>query len=112
MKWGHTLNNREGPVEVTRAEYNENFGVEVPEAPEIPDAGLHIWEWWWRLSSRRITYSEVMAPLSYSDIFHWSILTRTQISPSEIEVLFAMDDAYLSAVAAERKGQRERERES
>ena len=108
MHWGHKTLSKDGQVDVTRAEYNEGFGVETPEAPDIPDAGLHIWEWWWKLNSRRVTYSEVQAPLTYSEIYHWSILTRTQISPSEIDVLMIMDDAYLGAVADERKDQRAR----
>jgi hypothetical protein len=112
MHWGHTTLSKEGQVEVTRAEYNESFGVETPEAPDLPDAGSHIWEWWRQLDSRRVTYSEVAAPLTYSEIYYWSTLTRTQISPSEIDVLIIMDDTYLKAVADERKEQRARAKET
>ena len=51
-----------------------------------------------------------MSPLSYSEIYHWSALTRTQITPDEINMLMQLDDAYLAAVNTERKEQRERDK--
>ena len=112
MLWGHKVNGKDGEVEVTRAEFNASFGVDSPEAPEIPDAVAHVWEWWWKLNARRLPGFEAMAPLSYSEIYHWSALTRTQITPAEIGILIQMDDAYLQAVSAERKEQRERGKET
>jgi hypothetical protein len=112
MHWGHTTIGHDGQAEVTRAEYNEAFGVEVPEAPEIPDAVIHVWSWWWELSNRRKPGGESLAPLTYSEIYHWSSLTRTQITPSEIGMMIQMDDAYLRTVAEERKEQYARNRDT
>ena len=112
MHWGHSISTQDGQVDVTRAEYNESFGVEVPEAPEIPDAVVHVWDWWWHLNARRQTGGESVQPISYSEIYHWSSLTRTQITPSEIEMIIQMDDVYLRSVAEERKEQRARNRDT
>jgi len=112
MHWGHSIVGPDGKVEVTRAEYNEAFGVDVPDAPDIPEAAAHVWEWWWQLNARRSPAYEALAPISYSEIAHWSSLTRTQITPTEIEMLIQMDDAYLRTVAEERKEQRARSRDT
>ena len=112
MHWGHKVSNKGGQVEVTRAEFNEAYGAgdKTPEPPEIPDAVAHVWEWWWRLNARRSSGFDSMSPLSYSEIYHWSALTRTQITPDEINMLMQLDDAYLAAVNTERKEQRERDK--
>jgi hypothetical protein len=112
MHWGHSISTKDGQVEVTRAEYNESFGVEVPEVPEIPDAVSHVWDWWWELNARRAPGGESVAPITFSEIYHWSSLTRTQITPSEIGMMIQMDDAYLRSVAEERKEQRARNRDT
>ena len=109
MHWGHKITGKDGQVDATRAEYNAAFGVEVPEPPDVPDQVIHVWGWWWHLNSRRAPGFDAMSPLSYSDIYHWSALTRTQITPDEINMLIQMDDAYLQAVNAERKEQRDRD---
>jgi hypothetical protein len=110
MKWGHKVISKEGQIEVTRAEYNEAFGVESPEPPALPDAVIHVWEWWWQLNARRSSGFESLPPLSYSEIHHWSTLTRTQILPIEISIIVKLDDAYLRAIATERSEQRDREK--
>lgn len=111
MNWGHTIAAKGGPVEVTRAEFNEAFGVEVPDQPAIPDVAMHVWLWWQHLNSRRSPGFDGLSPISYSDIYHWSALTRTQITPDEIAMLIAIDDAYIRAVNTERKEQRERNKD-
>lgn len=108
MHWGHKVISKDGQAEVTRAEYNAAFGVESPDEPEIPDVVMHVWEWWWRLNARRSPGFDAMAPLTYFEIYHWSALTRTQITPDEIGMLIQMDDAYLVAVGTERKEQHDR----
>jgi len=112
MHWGHKVIGKDGQIEATRAEYNEAFGAEekTPEAPDIPDAAMHVWEWFWRLNARRPPGFDSMAPLTYSEIYHWSALTRTQITPDEINMIVQMDDAYLQAISAERKEQRDRDK--
>lgn len=109
IKWGHKIVGKNGPVEVTRAEYNEAFGAEVPEDPFIPLE--HVWTWFWLLNGRRQSGFDSPNPISYDQIYYWSLLTRTVITPSEIELLVEMDDAFLSQVAEERKGRVERDKE-
>ena len=108
MHWGHKVSGKDGEVDVTREEYNAAFGADSPEQPEIPDAVTHVWGWWQQLTARRKPGFESLSPLTYSEIYHWSALTRTQITPTEISMLVQMDDAYLLAVNTERKGQRDR----
>lgn len=112
MNWGHKVISKDGPVDATRTEFNAAFGVESPDRPDIPDAGFHVWEWWWLLNARRIPSSDSMAPITYTEIHHWFTLTNTLVTPPEIRMLIQMDDAYLQSVAIERKEQRERNKES
>ena len=112
MIWGHKVYNKSGRVEVNRAEYNTAFGVESPDSPTIPDAVIHIWGWWWHLNSRRPPGYDSIPPLTYSEIQHWSALTRTQVTPTEIGIIMRVDDAYLQAVRTERKEQRDRDKTS
>jgi hypothetical protein len=101
----------DGPVDVTRAEWNASFGAELktPDDPEIPDCLTHVWGWWWELHSRRQPAFDGEAPLSYADIYHWSQLTRNIITPDEIQILMRMDDAYREQMAVERKERHERD---
>jgi len=110
--WGHKISGKDGQIEVTRAEWMAAFGVEdkIPEPPVIPDAVMHVWEWFWKLNARRVPGFDSMAPLTYSEIYHWSALTRTQIATQEINMLIQMDDVYLQAISAERKEQRDRDK--
>jgi hypothetical protein len=110
MHWGHKISGKGTEVEVTRAEYNASFGVDVPYCPDIPDAVSHVWGWWWKLNARRRPGYDSMSPISYFQIYSWSVLTRTQVSPAEVDILTMMDDAYLRAVADERKEQRDRDK--
>jgi hypothetical protein len=71
---------------------------------------MHVWDWFWQLNARRCPGFDSMAPISYSDIYHWVTLTRTQITPDEIRMLIQLDDAYLQAISTERKEQRERDK--
>lgn len=108
-KWGHKIVGKSGPIEVTRAEYNEAFGAEVPEDPFIPLE--HVWEWFWLLNGRRQSGFDSPNPITYGEIGSWSNLTRIIIAPSEIELLIAMDDAFLEQVSIERKSRSERDKE-
>ena len=110
MHWGHKVLSKNGQADATRAEYNAAFGVESPDLPPIPDMVQHVWEWWWQLNARRQPGFDSMTPLSYSEIYHWSALTRTQVTTTEIDIVVRLDDAYLRAVAIERKEQRDRDR--
>ncbi len=52
-----------------------------------------------------------MAPLPYSEIYAWIVLTGKFIVPEEIDWLIQMDNSWISTVAAERSARREREKQ-
>lgn len=107
MKWGHKVSSNNETLEVTRAEYNAAFGVEVPEEPEIPLD--HVWIWFWTLNRRRQSGGDGLNPLTYQEVYSWSALTRTIVTPSEVELLMEMDNAFIEQVSIERKAKAERE---
>lgn len=78
---------------MTRREFNAKFG-KSNLSPEcyIPDAGRHIWDWFWTLSNRRRSGPE---PLSYQEIGEWQRLCSIIARPEEIDAIMKMDDAYL-----------------
>jgi hypothetical protein len=80
-----------------RREYNTRFGQSEknPEPVEIPEGAEHIWNWFWALSKRRRSGPEHIA---YQEIGEWSRLTGTLVSPDEIDMLLAMDDAWMLAI--------------
>jgi hypothetical protein len=110
LHWGHKVASREGPVEVTRLEYNQQAGAETPEQPEIPACGQHVWDWWWELNARRAPGFDSTVPLSYTEICSWLVLTRRLVTPEEIGWLIAMDDRWLNTIADERKAKSERDK--
>lgn len=50
-------------------------------------------------------------PLSYTEIQSWLALTCRLVAPEEIGWLIAMDDAWLHAIAEERRARQERDKE-
>ena len=112
LMWGHKVSvGRNEQKEVTRAEYNEVAGAETPEQPAIPFCANHVWQWWWELNTRRQPGFDNLAPISYSEIGHWLLLTGKQVTPEEISWLIQMDNTWISAIATERNDKAEREKE-
>jgi hypothetical protein len=111
LEWGHKVASREGPVEVTRKVYNEQAGVETPRQPSIPECAAHVWGWWFELNARRGPGFDSLAPISYSEIKNWILLTGKLVTYEEIAWLVAMDNAWLLAIAEERRARSEREKE-
>jgi hypothetical protein len=101
MLWGHrvaaTVNGQSTTREATRAEYNAAFGIESPPEPEIPECAEWIWNIWWRLNVRRPS-SESVNPIMYSEIEAFSRLTNIMLTPEDIQMLEAIDNAYIHAV--------------
>lgn len=108
FKWGLTLQGKDGPEEITDYQYLEHFGDPLPEEPEIPTEGVPAWHYFWKLHRRRQPAFEGVAPLSYTDIRNWSEMTRTVISPEEVEYITTIDDAFLQAVSEGRERMRQR----
>lgn len=88
----------------TRRERNARFEEEAPEV-DVPDEGMHVWAWFWSLSARRHSGPE---PIAFCELSAWSRQMQVDVTPDEIEMLMAMDDAYLKAVHEEQEAARER----
>ncbi|RZZ90593.1 phage tail assembly chaperone [Pseudoxanthomonas winnipegensis] len=71
----------------------------------MPEEGLHLWEWFWRLSDRRRSGPEA---ISFGEVGEWARLTGVDIQPDEVGALLAMDDAYLRAAREDQAAARER----
>ena len=87
----------DGPIDITDYEYKENFGDELPEEPEFHDEGFTPWTYFWRLHGRRGPGFGGPAAITYTEIRNWSELTRTFISPRDVELITLMDEAYMRA---------------
>lgn len=97
-----------GKQKETRREYNVRFSQHPGPEVDPPDAALHVWNWFWRLNSRRAYGEAGPLPLTYTEVQSWSRLTRSEVRPDEVEMIIAMDDAYLSETAEESEAMRER----
>lgn len=47
-----------------------------------------------------------VCPLSYQEVASWIRLTRTRVLPEEVEMLMAMDNAFVSECRKDHKAQR------
>ena len=110
IHWGHTVPSRTGRVKVTRSEYNRNAGVEPPEPPEMPDCAVHAWAAWTRLNSRR-SQGEDIVPISDPLMESFERMTGTILTPEDVQMIEAIDSAFISQVNIERKDMHERIRE-
>lgn len=70
----------------------------VPE-PDVPDAGDHLWEWFWSLDAARPSNGFGANPITYSEIEAWARLVDAEPSPDEVRVIKAMDGAMLAELA-------------
>lgn len=83
------------------------FGQEVLiQEPDIPEEGEHLWEWFWRLSGRRVQGMDGPLALTYPEIRAWSEMTGEIVLREEVAVILSMDDGYLGALAKVREDQR------
>ena len=89
----------------------ESINQPVPEPEEIPEAFEHVWIWFWQLHKRRKPAFERVAPIGYDDIASWSMVTRTQITPLEVELIMTMDDEFISKYNEEAAAKAERDKE-
>jgi hypothetical protein len=70
---------------------------------EIPDAAMHIWEWFWELHSTRSSNGFGPNPISYAEIAAWSKLSSIKPNKHEVKMLRELDRVYLEAAAKEAK---------
>ncbi|HEV7417681.1 MAG TPA: hypothetical protein VGN98_16105 [Tianweitania sediminis] len=66
---------------------------------EIPDAGAHIWDWFWDLNKGRQVGMSGYLPLPAFELRAWAEMTGNIVRPEEWRILREMDGAFLAAVA-------------
>lgn len=62
---------------------------------EVPEAGEHLWSWFWSLERGRACGMNGPEPLAYAEIEAWARLTGTELRPWEVDALKAMDAVRL-----------------
>lgn len=110
MHWGHTINTLSGPKAVTRADYNRAFGAKVPDCPVVDEGMRYPWAIWRDLNRRRPP-GEGVTPISYREIESFCRMTNECLSPEDVRMVLAVDDAFVIAVSEERAAADERKRE-
>lgn len=76
------------------------------DGPEVPWAGRRIWSIFLDLNATRGSNGWGPNPISHSEVEAWSRLHREPVRPHELEILRAMDTAYLKhATQTASKGQ-------
>lgn len=79
---------------VTPRQKSENQGNYVPPV-EVPEAGVYLWDIYWRLSKwRQMGYAgpQVLAP---SDLLAWCTLADIRLTPWELDTMADMERARL-----------------
>ncbi|WMT85562.1 hypothetical protein NO932_11550 [Pelagibacterium sp. 26DY04] len=74
----------------------------------IPEAGEHLWEWFWDMNRDRQQGMNGPQPIGLAGIRLWSEMTGQSIRPDEVEIIRDMDDAYRAALSAEFADQQRR----
>lgn len=94
----------------TRRERNESFDVPSPDF-EIPDGGEFIWSWYFQISDglRRVD-DGVCFPIAWSEFNVWAIVTSTEVTSDEFDILRAMDTAFCDEMNKELQAYQERMR--
>lgn len=64
----------------------------------IPEAGHHLWGWFWQLSNVRASTKQ---PISYPDIDSWARVTGTPVTPEECSIIIAMDAMFRKTLEEE-----------
>lgn len=77
--------------------------MEQPDAPEMPAAGLRVWRIFNDLNQTR-GGGMGPAPINYQEIAAWSALRREPVRPFELDIIRALDTAWLEVAAEIAKG--------
>lgn len=110
MHWGHSVGMRGERFKLTFAEWLEHYEQEVPKCPEPPPGVNHIWPYWNRIRARTGS-GEGVSPITFEGIDAFARLTGEVVTQSDIVMLEAMDNAFISQVSIEREEQSERQRQ-
>ncbi len=85
----------------TRKEFHERFGLDVPDEPDWPEAVDYLWDAFWDISTDRQDGPNGPQPLGSVLIKSWCDLTGTALLSEDVDIIRAMDRAFLSAYADE-----------
>lgn len=66
------------------------------EPPPFPESGGYLWEWFWDLSAGRRGSPGSADPLTWAEMDAWARLRRLRPAPFEIDILRALDRAFLN----------------
>lgn len=88
----------------TRRERNKKFGFDDTPDFEIPICGEYIWELFSKLSNaiHRIDFNGYYYSFPPSDIKAWCSLSNIDITPTEYEIITAMDNTFCKEINADR----------
>lgn len=70
---------------------------DVPDPPEIPPELEHLWVWFWQLRTANPSAGFGPTPLSFGEMDAWQRVTGNRLAPWQVDVLLAMDAAFLAA---------------
>lgn len=91
----------------TRRERNERFGMGELNPEDVPNFdGGYLLEWFAQLNRFRTIGINGPDPIQPRTILDWCALTRTIIRPEEINILLAVDAAYLAEYGKEMQQRR------
>lgn len=71
---------------------------ESMEYPEVPEAALDVWDWYWELRVAAGTGMNGPEPLRYNDIQCWAAIYGRTVLPAHDRLFRVLDSAYVSAV--------------
>lgn len=103
MVWVSVRYDSEDENGETRRDRNQRFGVHPGPEAEVPPTCDHIWQWFCDLSACRSHADSGPQPISHQEIQAWSRLTGQIITPEEVDILRAMDKAFLREMSRERR---------
>ncbi|HVV43186.1 MAG TPA: hypothetical protein VHC94_19220 [Nitrobacter sp.] len=75
------------------------------DGPEVPWAGQRVWGIFLDVHATRGSNGFGANPISYGEIESWSRLRREPVRPFEMDIIRALDIAYLEAVAKKAEAQ-------
>ena len=77
-------------VRVVTANQFMNLGTDQ-SVLDLPQAGMHVWEWFWQIEAGRRIGQHGPEAFSFTDIDAWARLSDEEPRPWEVRALMAMD---------------------
>lgn len=80
--------------------------------PEVPVFVSYLWRWFQELHAARQSSGFGVSVITYRDIEAWSNVTGVRLCPWEIDVIKAIDQEWLEAMATSDKNKAQRTEQS